>query len=218
LLAQAARNGYFFVLDRTNGKNIVTKPFVDLNWSKGVNAKGQPIPNAAKEPKTDGTLVIPASGGATNWPPPSFDPQTGLFYVGTTPSYSVYYLTDTSAHPQGYGGRDSGVWSESALVALDYKTGEARWRHVFPGEGGSLSGILTTAGRLLFTGDPSANFIAFDPENGDIKWHAGLTSSVSNGPMTYELDGRQYIVVGAGDMLYAFTTPQTSGTETKAAR
>lgn len=208
LLAQAARNGYFFVLDRTNGKNIVTAPFIDLNWSKGVNAKGQPIPNAAKEPKTDGTLVIPASGGATNWPPPSYDPQTGLFYVSSSPSYSVYYLTDTSEHPEGYGGRDSGVWGESALVALDYKTGKDRWRHVFPGEGGSLSGILTTAGRLLFTGDPSANFIAFDPENGDIKWHAGLTSSVSNGPMTYELDGRQYVVVGAGDMLYAFTTPQ----------
>lgn len=207
LLGQAARNGYFFVLDRTNGKNLVTAPFVDLNWSKGVNAKGEPIPNPAKEPKTDGTLVIPASGGATNWPPPSFDPQAGLFYVSTSPSYSVYYLTDTSDHPEGYGGRDSGVWAESALVALDYRTGKARWRHVFPGEGGSLSGILTTAGGLLFTGDPSANFVAFNPENGNILWHAGLTSSVSNGPMTYELDGKEYLVVGAGDMLYAFTVP-----------
>ncbi len=208
LLAQAARNGYFFVLDRTNGKALVTKPFdPDLNWSEGVNPAGQPIPNPAKEPKTDGTLVSPASGGATNWPPPSFDPQSGLFYVSNSPSYSVYYLTDTSEHPQGYGGRDSGVWGESALVALDYKTGKTRWRHVYPGEGGSLSGILTTAGRLLFTGDPSANFIAFDPETGKPLWHAGLTSSVSNGPMTYELDGRQYLVVGAGDNLYAFTVP-----------
>lgn len=209
LLAQAARNGYFFVLDRTTGKNIVSNPFVDINWSKGVDSRGEPIPNPDKEPKTDGALVNPASGGATNWPPPSFDPETGLFYVSASPSYSVYYLTDTSERPEGYGGRDSGVWAESALEALDYKTGRIQWRHVFPGDGGGdLSGILTTAGKLLFTGDPSANFIAFNPENGKILWHAGLTSSVSNGPMTYELDGRQYLIVGAGDMLYAFTLPR----------
>ena len=210
LLAQAARNGYFFVLDRTNGKSLVTAPFIDLNWSKGVNSKGEPIPNPAKEPKTDGSLVIPASGGATNWPPPSFDPETGLFYVSASPSYSIYYLTDTSDSPEGYGGRDSGVWSESVLEALDYRTGKIRWKHVFPDRGGSLSGILTTAGKLLFAGDPSANFIAFNPENGKILWHVGLTASVSNGPITYELDGRQYVVVGAGDILYAFTIPKAN--------
>jgi acido-empty-quinoprotein group A len=207
LLAQAARNGYFFVVDRTNGKNLVTAPFIDLNWSKGVDGLGRPIANTAKEPKTDGTLVIPASGGATNWPPPSYNPDTGLFYVGSSPSYSVYYLTDTSAHPEGYGGRDSGLWSQSALKAIDVKTGKIRWSHTFPGEGGSISGILNTAGKVLFTGDPSANFIAFDPATGKILWHAGLTSNVSNGPMTYQLDGRQYVVAGAGDMLYAFTLP-----------
>ena len=218
LIAQAARNGYFFVLDRTNGKNLVTSKFdPSLNWSEGVNAKGQPIPNPAKEPKTNGTLVNPASGGATNWPPPSFDPQSGLFYVSSSPSYSVYYLTDTSAHPEGYGGRDSGVWGESALVALDYQTGKIRWRHIYPGGGDSISGILTTAGRLLFTGDPSENFIAFDPESGKPLWHAALTASVSNGPMTYELDGRQYLVVGAGDMLYAFTVPKSNETSTETA-
>jgi alcohol dehydrogenase (cytochrome c) len=208
LLAQAARNGYFFVLDRTNGKSVLTTPFIDLNWSKGVDKRGEPIPNEAKEPKTDGALVIPASGGATNWPPPSFDPETGLFYVSASPSYSVYYLTDTSDKPEGYGGRDSGVYSQSAVEAIDYQTGKIKWKHVFPGEGDSLSGILTTAGKLLLTGDPSGNFIAFDPADGKILWHTRLTKSVSNGAMTYELDGRQYVVVGAGEMLYAFTLPQ----------
>ncbi len=207
LLAQAARNGYFFVLDRTNGKSVTSSPFVDINWSKGVNKQGEPIPKEDKQPKTDGTLVIPASGGATNWPPPSYDPETGLFYVSASPSWSVYYLTDTSDKPQGYGGRDSGVYSQSELEAIDYQTGKIKWKHVFPGEGDSLSGILTTAGKLLFTGDPSGNFIAFNPSDGKILWHTGLTKSVSNGAMTYELDGRQYIVVGAGDMLYAFTLP-----------
>ena len=95
--------------------------------------------------------------------------------------------------------------TRSALVALDYGTGKIRWRHVYPGDGSTPAGILTTAGKLLFTGDPSGNVIAFDPETGKILWHAGLASSVSNGPMTYELDGRQYLLIGAGDSLYAFT-------------
>ncbi|MBV9295615.1 MAG: PQQ-binding-like beta-propeller repeat protein, partial [Acidobacteriaceae bacterium] len=207
LLAQASRNGYFFVLDRTTGKNLVTAPFIDLNWSKGVDSRGEPIPNPDKMPKTDGTLVSPASGGATNWPPPSFDPETGLFYVSTSYSYSIFYLTDTDDRPEGYGGRDAGVWDRSALKAIDYKTGKIRWEHTFPGVGGGIFGLLTTAGKLLFSGDPSHNLIAFDPATGKILWHVALSSGVSNGPMTYELDGRQYLVVGAGEMLYAFTLP-----------
>ena len=206
LLAVASRNGYFFVLDRTNGKNLITAPFIDLNWSKGVNAKGQPIPDPAKEPKVDGTLVIPASSGATNWPPPSFNPDTGLFYFSATPSYAVYYLTDTSPRPEGYGGRDTQLWGESVVIAMDYQTGKIRWKHVYPAQGQAhLSGILTTAGGLLFTGDPSGNFIAFDPATGKILWHAKLDDKVSNGTMTYELDGKQYVVVGAGATLHAFT-------------
>jgi len=207
LLAQGSRNGYFFLLDRTTGKNLVTQPFIPLNWSSGVDGRGEPIPNAAKEPKTDGTLVTPASGGATNWPPPSFDPETGLFYLSTSYSYSVFYLTDTDENAEGYAGRDAGVWSQTALKAIDYQTGKIRWSHVFPGEPGSISGLLTTAGKLLFSGDPSHNLIAFDPATGKILWHVGLAAGVSNGPMTYELDGRQYLVVGAGDMLYAFALP-----------
>ena len=206
LLAVASRNGYFFVLDRATGKNIVAAPFMDLNWSKGVDSRGKPIPDPAKEPKIDGTLVNPASGGATNWPPPSFNPDTGLFYVSATPSFSVYYLTDTSKRPEGYGGRDNQVWGESNLTAIDYQTGKIRWKHVYPAQGQThLSGILTTAGGLLFTGDPSENFIAFDPATGKILWHVELSANVSNGPMTYELDGKQYVVVGAGGTLNAFT-------------
>ena len=205
LLAQAARNGYFFVLDRTDGKNVVSAPYIDLNWSKGVDAKGQPVPNPAKDPKTDGTLVSPSGGGATNWPPPSFDPETGLFYVNSSYSYSVYYLTDTDERPEGYGGREANVWSRSALKAIDYKTGKIRWTHNYPAGGFGMSGILTTAGKLLFTGDPSGNLLGYDPPTGRILWHAGLGARVSNGPMTFELDGRQFLVVGAGDSLYAFT-------------
>ncbi len=205
MLAQANRNGYFFLLDRTNGKNLVSEPFADINWANGVDANGSPIPNPEKEPQTDGTLVTPASGGAANWPPPSFNPETGLFYVDSTESYSIFYLTDTSDKPQGWAGRDAGLWSKAILKAIDYKTGKIRWRHEYPGRAAGSSGILTTAGKLLFAGDPQGNLIAYDPATGDILWHTKLHARVGNGPMTYEQGGQQYLVVGAGDSLYAFT-------------
>lgn len=209
LLGQAARNGYFFVLDRTNGKSVVSKPYVPLNWSKGVDAKGQPIPDEKKEPTVDGSLLTMNPGGGTNWMPPSYSPQTGLFYVNATLGYSVTYLTDTSERPEGYGGSGRGLWSQHVLEALDYKTGEVRWSHAYPtleGSGGGLGGpgILTTAGDLLFTGDYSGNLIAYDARNGEILWHFPMLHSLGNGPETYMLDGRQYLVAGGGDTLYVF--------------
>ncbi len=208
LLAQAARNGYFFVLDRTNGASVVSKPFVPLNWAKGVDDKGQPIPDSAKEPKVEGALLSMAAGGATNWMPPSYDPDTGLFYVNATRGYSLAYLTDTDAKPEGYGGSARPLWSEHVLEALDYKTGAVAWSHAYAnggifGLGGP--GILTTAGGLLFSGDYMDNLIAYDPRDGRILWHFPMLAPLSNGPMTYELDGHQYLVAGAGDTLYAFT-------------
>ena len=203
LLAQGGRNGYFFVLDRTNGRNVVTAPFVKTNWAKGIDEKGQPTPDPAKEPSPAGTLVSPNSGGAANWPPPSFSPETGLFYVSAARSFSMFYLTDLGKKPQGWGGHDVGGYSESYLEAIDYKTGKVRWSHRWLGGRGG-SGLLSTAGKLLFSGDGANNLVALDPANGEILWHAGLGANVSNGPITYELDGIQYLVVGAGDTLFSF--------------
>jgi alcohol dehydrogenase (cytochrome c) len=123
-------------------------------------------------------------------------------------SYAVYYLTDTDENPEGYGGRDTNLWSKQVLQAIDYKTGKVVWRHVYPNLGGTRSGLLSTAGGLLFAGDPTGNLVAFDPANGHPLWHVGLQAPVYNAAISYELDGRQYIVVGAGDMLYAFTLPR----------
>jgi acido-empty-quinoprotein group A len=204
MLAQAARNGYFFVLDRTNGKNLVAKPYAGTNWSTGTDASGQPIPDPKKEPQPDGTLLDTNGYGGTNWFPPSFDPETGLFYVNATRGYSLAYLTDTDEKPEGYGGGGRSLWFQSVLKAIDYRTGEVRWSHDFPGKGLNVAGILTTAGKVLFTGDPSGNLIAFDPATGRILWHFRLQAQVSNGPMTYSLNGKQYLVVGAGDTLYGF--------------
>ena len=204
LLAQASRNGYFFVLDRATGKNISSTEFVKTNWSKGLDAKGQPIPNPAKEPQLDGALVTPNQYGATNWPPPSFSPDTGLFYVNAFRAFSIYYIYDPDLeNPQGWGGTDRGGWQEAMMQAIDYKTGKIRWSHKWEG-GGSRSGVLTTAGNLVFTGDGTNNFVALDARTGDALWHANLGAGVANGPITYELNGNQYLVVGAGDTLYGF--------------
>jgi alcohol dehydrogenase (cytochrome c) len=211
LLAQAARNGYFFVLDRTNGAHVVSKPFVPLNWAKGIDDKGQPIPDPQRQPTVDGNLLTINGGGGTNWMPPSYSPQTGLFYVNANIGYSLTYLTDTSEHPEGYGGSIRGLWSQHVLEALDYRTGAVKWRHAYStadamgggGQGGP--GILTTAGDLLFSGDYNGNLIAFKASNGDILWHFPMGRSLENGPETYMLDGKQYLIAGGGDTLFAFT-------------
>jgi len=208
LVAQASRNGYYFLLDRATGKRIVTEPFIDtLNWAKGLDAKGQPIPDPAKFPTTDGVLVSPASGGATNYQAPSFNPETGLLYVGTSRSYSMYYLTDTDDHPVGWGGLDTGVGGDgNALVAINYETGKIAWRHEWDSGSGVVNN-LSTAGKLLFTSN-GANVIAFHPVTGKILWHSTLMANPSAGPITYAIDGRQYLLVAAGDALYAFTVNQ----------
>ena len=141
LLAQASRNGQFFVLDRTTGKAIVSTEYIKTNWSLGYDEKGQPIPNPEKRPQIAGALVTPNQGGATNWFPPSFSPQTGLFYVNATRAFSVWYIYDASDNPMGWGGTDRGGYAEQPqLKAIDYKTGKIRWS--IPRYGGN-SGLLT---------------------------------------------------------------------------
>jgi len=204
LLAMACRNGWFFVLDRETGKALVSKEYVKTNWSKGIDKRGQPIPDPKKEPQFDGSLVSPNQGGAANWPPPAFNPDTGLFYINATYAYSVWYLYDIDEKPEGWGGTDRGGWSESSLKAIDVKDGSIKWNHKWEGPGGR-SGLMTTAGNLLFAGDTSNNFVALDAKTGNPLWHANLGSSVSNAPISYELDGKQLVIVGAGDSLFAFT-------------
>jgi alcohol dehydrogenase (cytochrome c) len=214
LIAQANRNGHYFLLDRTNGQHLVTRPFIDsINWVKEINAKGQPIGDPAKESSVPGTLVSPGTGGATNWPPPSFSPDTGLFYVGTTREFAIFYLTDTDPRPQGWGAADRTVGNlGNELKALDYRTGKVVWSRPLAltaaGSSGGPMGLLSTAGKLLFGNDGGGNFVAYEAATGKPLWHAGLGTNTSNGPQTFLLDGRQFVTVGAGDQLFAFTLPQ----------
>jgi alcohol dehydrogenase (cytochrome c) len=202
LLAQASRNGVFFVLDRVTGKALTSTEFVKTNWLLGFDEQGQPISNPAKMPQESGALVSPDSVGAANWPAPSVSPKTGLFYVNASRSFSMFYIYDPGSNPQGWGGTDRGGWSEAMTEAIDYTTGKVRWTHRW--DGGARAGIVSTAGNLVFTGGSSNDLLALDATTGDALWHARLNAPISNGPITYELDGRQYVVVAAAESLWAF--------------
>ena len=210
MVAQASRNGHYFLLDRATGEHLLTTKYLDsLNWTKGINAKGQPAHDPAKDASVPGTLVSPDTNGGTNWPPPSFNPETGLLYFGTRQGFSVMYLTDTDGKPQGWAAAERNVAVVgNALKAVDYKTGQVKWsRPLAMGPAGSTGGpmgLLSTSGGLLFGNDGANNFVAYDASSGKPLWHAGLGATTSNGPQTFTVDGRQFIVVGAGDTLYAF--------------
>jgi alcohol dehydrogenase (cytochrome c) len=206
LLIQASRNGYFFVLDRTNGKNLLTVPFVRTDWATGINKEGQPVGNPARDPTPAGTLVEPDMEGGTSWMSPSYDPGTGLFYVNSRRSFALYFIHKIH-HPEGFAGNAFSVWSHSKLKAIDYHTGKVRWEHDL-GPGKSYAGVLTTGGGLVFTADSSGNMMALDARTGKTLWHAYGGSRISSSPMTYELDGRQYVLFGAQGVLYAWALPE----------
>ena len=137
LLALASRSGYFFLLDRATGESLVTVEYGRQNWSKGVDRRGQPIPEPEQDQTRDGVLF---EGSATNWWAPSFDPETGLFYVGTNETFAVFYLTDTDPQPEGYAAaeRFAGGFGSTTLRAIDYKSGKTVWSHHYPGGGGPV--------------------------------------------------------------------------------
>jgi alcohol dehydrogenase (cytochrome c) len=200
LLAQASRNGHFFVLDRVTGRALIASEFVKTNWSTGYDEHKQPIPDPAKMPQVDGALVSPNQAGAANWHPPSFSPKTGLFYVNATRAFSVYYLYDPSETPAGWGGFDRGGYSESMLEAIDYRSGEIRWTH--PWATGGPAGVLSTGGNLVFTGG-SGGLEALDATTGQPLWHSRI-GTITNPPITYQLDGQQHVVVASGSILFDF--------------
>jgi alcohol dehydrogenase (cytochrome c) len=208
LVSTTARNGYFFTVDRVTGAHIQTSKYGETtNWAKGIRENGSPDPNPEKEATIPGSLVSPVEGGVTNWQPSSYSPDTGLFYSQENNGFNIVYLTDPDPRgSMGLGGKlTSPVGSGgNALVALDPKTGKKVWRHPWPGGGGGGQGLLTTAGKVLFTGDGNGNLIAFDVANGKPLWHTRI-GNISNGPQTYMLDGKQYLLVAVGDTLYAFT-------------
>ena len=212
LLLDASRNGYFFVLDRVTGEHLLTVPYSDtLNWAQGIDARGRPIPTPDKDASPGGSLVSPDSDGIVNWEPPTYDPQTGLFYVSTSEMYEELYRTEPN--PRAMQGLN-GVLEQSVgsmgnyIVAIDYKTGKIVWHHLQPSVGEGVNhGLLTTAGKLLFSGDSNGNLVAYDPATGKPVWHTHM-GRVSNAVETYMLDGKQYLLAASGDQLFTFALNQ----------
>lgn len=206
MLMQTSRNGYFFVLDRTTGKSLLTVPYGPVNWSSGIDPDGRPIPNPNKEPAPDGRLIAPDEGGLTNYRSPSFDPGTGLFIVDAHPSYGIYFSKPADG-TYGWSGADYGVWGEGVLKAIDYQTGKVRWSHPL-GPDGSDAGVLTTDSEVTFTGDALGNLLAVDTRNGHTLWHVGTGAPMQTSPITYELDGRQYVATGSGTVMFVWALPR----------
>jgi alcohol dehydrogenase (cytochrome c) len=204
MLMQASRNGYFFVLDRMNGKNLLTAPFATVNWAKGIDKDGRPIPDPNKEPSRDGRLVAPNENGATNYRSPSFDAATKSFIVSAQDGYGIYFFKPEHGE-YGWAGADYNIAGKAFLRAIDYQTGKIRWSHPL-GDGPSGAGVLTTESGLTFTGDVPGNAMALRTSDGTTLWHASI-GRMGNAPITYELDGKQFVLVGGGSSLVAFALP-----------
>ena len=199
LLAQASRNGYFFVLDRATGKNLLTAPFIETNWASGIDCIGRPIAKVDKYPKPDGSLVEPASDGSTNWMAPSFDPDTGLFYVSARRIFSVFYKTATGKarrlgrpRPQSVGelGAASHRLSDRQ-DPLEPRTRRGRRRRGNPDHGGRPAvhrrQFATTCWRWIAA-------------TGKTLWHVNAGGGMESSPMTYELGGKQYVLTAVQDI------------------
>jgi alcohol dehydrogenase (cytochrome c) len=195
------RGGYFFTLDRTTGENMVTyRVFPNVNWAfDRLRSNGTPEPIQNKSASRGGSLVSPSSEGAVNYPSQSFSPQTGLHYTNIVNGYSMFYWSGESF---------LGTFRNS-LRAADPATGKTVWQHDYLepyGIHARYPSVLTTAGGLLFTGDISGNFVAFDAKTGRILWHDELPdSSVTGVPVSFSIDGKQYVLAPAGSKMIAWT-------------
>jgi alcohol dehydrogenase (cytochrome c) len=206
LVLTAARNGYYFTLDRVTGEHLVTTKYGKLtNWAKGLNEAGGPRYDPEKNATVAGSLVSPNSDGTINWEPPAYSPDTGLLYVAENNSYSIFYLTDVDPRgSMGLGGKEEAQVGSggSYLTAIDYRTGKVAWRHPYYGRGGG-GGLLTTAGGLLFAGDGAGSLVAHDATDGKPLWNTRI-GEVTNAPQTFMLDGHQYVIAATGDKIWSF--------------
>ena len=222
LMLWGNRNGFFYVLNRESGRFLSGSPFVDVNWASGLDDSGRPV----LTPQPPGATTFPGVQGGTNWYSPSYSPGTGLFYVSAWEGYGAVFEPQEQEYQSGrifLGGRPASPipgganvpslgrghinnWTEAAgngaVLAIDPRTGQQRWRFAMTDV--TSSGILTTGSNLLFTGSREGYFHALDAESGDLLWKQTLGGMTANGPMSYMVDGTQFVAVASGHSLFVF--------------
>ncbi len=225
----ANRNGFFYVLDRMTGEFLQATPIAKQNWNAGFD-NGRPIRTTNSIASYEGVLIYPGNQGATNWFNPSFSPRTGLFYVNVWENtHHIFARTDQpytegASYTQGrlttnYPGRGiaAGMRAQQrpnlrmeeenfgTVRAFDPQTGKWKWEYKMSDL--TDAGILTTASDVLFTGGREGYFFALDARTGSLLWKIQLGGPTQNGPMTYSVNGRQYVAVSASNSLFVFGLP-----------
>jgi alcohol dehydrogenase (cytochrome c) len=211
LLLQANRNGFYYVLDRTNGKFLHGTPFVKLlNWASGLTPEGRPIRVPGVVPSLQGTKTCPATSGATNWMSPAFNPDTGLFYVVAQEGCGINTKSRDTFRPGGFPYMATGYiespeepW-QMYVRALEPATGKKVWEYRQVNSRRYGAGLLSTAGGLLFSGDDQGYLTALDPATGKALWHFNTGQQIKGQPITYSFKGQQYVAIAAGSNIVAF--------------
>ena len=217
----ANRNGFLYVLDRVTGEFLSGKPFVRVTWAEGFDDKGRPRRIPGQEATPQGTLVYPGNQGATNWYSPSYSPRTGLFYVPAWVNYGSLFIKRPQTYVEGqYFGGGEGRATDAqglrtatnnlrtedegygAVLAIDPLTGTRKWE--FKMTDFTEAGVLTTATDLLFSGGREGYIYALDARTGSLLWSFTAGGQVQSSPISYAVNGRQYVAVCAGSSLYAF--------------
>jgi alcohol dehydrogenase (cytochrome c) len=211
LMIQANRNGFYYVLDRLTGEFLTGKPFVKQTWARGLDAKGRPIVIPGTDPTPEGNYACPDASGGANWSAPSFDRTTGSFFVSVRESCGIYTSKTKIPVPglpyTGSGQQeDPGAPSRGAIRAFDALTGNLRWD--FPLHDGNVAaGVLSTAGGVVFACTRDGYLLALDARSGKELWHYQTGGLIRNSPISYSVDGRQYIAVTGDTTLFVFALP-----------
>lgn len=201
LLVQANRNGYLFVVDRTNGKFLQATAFAKATWAKSFTAEGRPVLNAGAIPHAKGARVCPDVHGGTNWQPPAYNPETRLFYLTARDSCGIYFPTGPTIDFETQQPRQF-------FRAVDIETGKVRWEYAFEGvQEVNHAGAMTTAGGLVFFSSREGQFLAADAASGKVLWHFNTGGAIRAGPMTYSVRGKQYVAIMSKAAVFSFALP-----------
>jgi alcohol dehydrogenase (cytochrome c) len=211
LVVQANRNGFYYILDRTTGEFLQGTPFVHkLDWASGLDAKGRPIVVPGHDPSVMGTTTCPSSMGATNWPSPAYNPNTGYFYVIVAEGCSVNTVSSSGAGG-GYAESPKPDQGWQAFVrALDATTGKIMWEYRAVRSNHYGPGLVSTAGGVIFAGEQFGQFTALDARSGKPLWHYNTGDLITASPIVYSVDGHQYVAIASNTNVFAFGLPDAA--------